>query len=76
MPTRAERRRIARELGHMSTKMKRQRPMAAHVQQAIRDDVKARLERQSVILGTPTDPRQLLVPKNETEHKELWVPGR
>jgi hypothetical protein len=70
---RAERRRIERALGHKTTKMKRQRPPSREVQQAIREEVEARIKRQDEILGRNTNPRELLVPK-PPEPKELWTP--
>lgn len=72
---RAERRRIERALGHKTTKMKRQRPPAREVQEAIRDQVAARIARQDEILGRNSDPRKLLVPKPPEPPKELWTPS-
>ena len=70
---RAERRRLERALGRMSTKMTRKRPVAREVTQAIREQVEERTKRQDLILGRNTDLRTLQVPK-PPERKELILP--
>jgi hypothetical protein len=70
---RAEKRRLERALGHMTTKMKRQRPPSKEVTRAIREQVQERARIQDLILSRNTDPRTLQVPK-PPERKELILP--
>ena len=60
---RAERRRLRRDLGAKSTKMKRKRPAKPEVQAAFRAQVQERQRRFDLLTG-----------KEQAESKELWVP--